>query len=175
MKTEFKVVIVCIAAILSCNVNAQSSNTFEKGKHAFGVGIHSGIVLGNLDDAYSSYVGADVYYLYGVSNRFFVGASTGFSNYFGKTISESGIDTDVDDLQFIPVTASIRFNPFKNFFMGPDVGYAIGINDGNDGGFYISPRASYVLNGKFLLHLGYRSISLDDNLGAIQFGIGYNF
>ncbi len=137
-------------------------------------GLNGGIVVGDFEDAYSSNIGLDLTYLYPISEKFYLGATTGFANYFGESFSIDGLgNIDIDDAQFIPLTASIRVSPFKNFYGGADVGYAVGLNDGNDGGFTAAPRLTYIINEKFPVYLGYRFISLDEDLGAIQFGVGY--
>ena len=166
-----------IAAVGLSNALIAQINSLEKGTHHFGVGLNGGITVGDYEDIYSSNIGLDLFYLYGLSNRFLIGGSTGFASYFGKEINLAGIGTiDYDDAQFIPLAASLRFSPFKNFIAGADIGYAFGINEGNDGGFYASPRATYMLNGRFPLFVGYRLIDLDEaSLGSLQFGLGYKF
>lgn len=167
-----KTAIIVLSLALTQLFYAQDSTAK---KEYFGIGINGGFTLGDYEDIYGSNVGLDIVYLRQINRKIYLGGATGFTNYFGDTVTELGIEVEYDDLQFIPIAASLRFNPFKNFYVGPDVGYAIGINDGNDGGFYVSPRVSYLLNEKLLFYAGYRSISLDNSLGSLQFGIGYNF
>lgn len=155
---------------------AQLLNT-DGQSHHFGIGLNGGVTVGDYEDIYSSNLGIDLFYLYGLSDKFYLGASTGFANYFGEDVNLSGLgEVEFNDAQFIPVAGSLRFSPFSNFIVGADVGYAIGVNDGNDGGFYASPRATYMINGKLPVFAGYRTIDLDgESLGSIQFGIGYKF
>ncbi len=144
-------------------------------KEVLGFGINGGVTIGNYSDSYISNIGLDFYYLRNITGRFYAGATVGFTNYFGSSETIQGATIENNDLQFIPVAVSLRFNRFKNFLIGTDVGYAIGTSEGNDGGFYASPRISYVLQDKWVLYAGYRSISLDDALGSIQFGLGFTF
>ena len=63
-----------------------------------------------------------------------------------------------------------------NFTLGADVGYAIGINDGNDGGFYYSPRAPYSVSEAIDIVAAYRGVSVNggswDVISAgVEFGI----
>ncbi|MEM6359659.1 MAG: outer membrane beta-barrel protein [Bacteroidota bacterium] len=171
-----RIVTIVVMMVSSLLCNGLKAQTLEKGSHNFGVGLTGGIVIGDFEDAYSSNIGVEAVYFYGLTDRISIGASTGFTNYFGDDFTEAGITTEVDDAQFIPLTGSFRFSPFPKFFVGGDIGYAIGINDGNDGGFYASPRANYLIADKFIVNAGYRLIDLDGgSLGAIQFGIGYKF
>ena len=172
-----KVAILSVAFMAITSISLAQVQDVAKGTHNFGVGLNAGVTIGDFEDSYSSNIGLDLFYLYGVSERFFVGGTTGFANYFGEDVNIAGLgEVDLDDAQFIPVAGSIRFSPFSNFLVGADVGYALGVNDGNDGGFYASPRATYMFNGKLPLFAGYRLIDLDgESLGSIQFGIGYRF
>ena len=101
---------------------------------------------------------------------------TGFSNAFGKSIDIGIGSVDVPDVQFIPVAASGRFNASDEFTIGADLGYALGLNDGNDGGFYYRPIVGYGVSDNIELSLSYTGISLDGatwstiNLG-VNFGL----
>lgn len=179
MKTKnsvFFVVFITLTILACTKVNAQLMGNIDV-KHNFGFGVSGGIILGNYEDIYSGNVGLDLYYLYNFAEKFYVGGSTGFTEYFGEEEIVPGLgNVEYDNAQFIPVAASFRFSPFKNFVAGPDVGYAIGINEGNDGGFYASPRGTYFINGKFPVFAGYRVIIIDKKgLGGPLFGIGYKF
>ncbi|WP_299361541.1 hypothetical protein [Winogradskyella sp.] len=169
--------LISIVFLITALGSIAQTITLEKGSHNFGIGLNGGIVIGDFEDSYSGNIGVDLFYLYGFSKRFYAGASTGFANYFfDESAMLSGIQVETDDLQFMPIAVSFRVSPFKNFFGGTDIGYAIGINDSNDGGFYISPRATYFIKKRIPIFLGYRNISLDSNsLSSIQFGIGYTF
>ena len=48
------------------------------------------------------------------------------------------------------------------FTVGLDLGYAVGINDGNDGGVYYRPMFGYNINEKIQLNASYRGVSLGD-------------
>ncbi|WP_299362718.1 outer membrane beta-barrel protein [Winogradskyella sp.] len=172
-----KVVILVVTILASVNLVTAQIQDVQKGQHNYGIGLNAGVTVGDFEDAYSSNIGIDLFYLYSISERFYLGGSTGFANYFGEEINRLGSGTiELDDAQFIPLAGSVRFSPFRNFLVGADVGYAFGVNEGNDGGFYASPRLTYMVNGNMPIFIGYRTISFeDDNLGSIQFGIGYRF
>ena len=137
------------------------------------LGVHGGPVVGDYDELFSANLGFDISYLYGLSDHFYLGVATGFTNYFGEDLTINGIDLETDDAQFVPVAGSVRFSPIPHILVGADIGYAIGLNDGNDGGFYASPRLTYTWRN-FQVFGGYRLISFaDENLGSIQFGFAY--
>ena len=161
---------VCFAFVNSSIAQIDISNE----KSHFGLGINGGVTIGDYDDTYSSNMGIDIIYLYSLSSKFHVGFTTGFANYFGKEIeNEFQPITEFDDLQIVPITASLRISPFKNFLGGVDIGYATTLDSEIGGGFYASPRATYLIQGKIPVFAGFRMISLDERLNAVQFGIGY--
>ena len=139
----------------------------------FGLGVNGGVTIGDYSNVYSTNLGVDIIYLYSVSSRFHIGATTGFANYFYENgSSDPNLRGDLEDVQFLPITASIRLSPLRNLLAGGDIGYAVGLDDGNDGGFYASPRLTYLFAGRVPIFLGYRTINLDNNLASVQFGIG---
>ncbi|MGD1839723.1 MAG: hypothetical protein ACFB0B_02345 [Thermonemataceae bacterium] len=168
-----KIIFITIIAFVGIIVTTEAQ-TIEKGSQIYGIGLNGGFVVRDFEEIYSANIGIDLFYLYAISDRIALGASTGFANYFGDEITmASGMTEDVDNAQFIPVAGSVRVSPIRNIILGADVGYAIGVNEDNEGGFYLSPRATYLINEKFPLFTGYRSIDIDGiNLESIQFGIG---
>lgn len=118
----------------------------------FRAGIHGGLVVGDFSEAYSFVLGLDIYHHWGVSKALDLGIATGFSNAFGETQESSSFN----NAQFLPVAGSLRIYPTSGFKIGGDVGYAVGIDKGNDGGFYYKP-----------------SIGIDMNGGTKEFNISY--
>lgn len=153
-------------------VHAQQGN--------FKVGIHAGLPTGTLSDAYSFNLGLDIAYLWNVSDIIKLGATTGFSNYFGKEINGSiwgqSYSIDIEDAQIIPVAATAKFNVAQRFFIGTDLGYAFFIGDDTStGAFYYQPKVGYDFN-KSELYLSYKGMSQDGtNIGSVNLGYAYNF
>lgn len=173
---KVKELIFLLAIIIYSKSNAQII-TNKNSEHHYGLGINGGITLGTYDDSYSNNVGIDLYYLYNIHRKLYIGGSTGLANYLGNNLNilVNG-NEKLKNALFIPLLASLRFSPYKNFLVGPDIGFAIRLNSGNDGGFYISPRVTYFIEGKFPVFAGYRLINLNGKgLGSIQFGLGYKF
>lgn len=125
------------------------------------LGINLGLPVGDASDFSSFSLGVDANYLWNVSESVDVGVATGFTNAFGKTFEILGQDFDGEDVQFIPIAAAGRFHVTDKFRAGADIGYAIGINDGNDGGFYYRPILAYGLSESMEVNFSYTGISLD--------------
>lgn len=167
-----KIILVAVVALFGFTMNAQDAQ--------FKVGINGALPIGDAGDAYTFSVGLDVAYLWNVSEKFDAGVATGFTNAFGDEISGSilGIPftADVEDAQFIPIAGAARYNVSSDFFLGADVGYAVGINDGNDGGFYYRPKVGYNFSEKISVNFSYTGIALDggsfDTIGlGVEFGL----
>lgn len=86
----------------------------------------------------------------------------GYNHFFGED--------DFDDIQFLPVAATARLG-LAVLELGLDLGYAIGLSDGNDGGFYYRPKVGFSFFGIGLIG-SYTGISVDGgtyssvNIGA---------
>ena len=124
-------------------------------------GISAGLPIGDAGDAWTFNVTLDVSYLWEVGENFNAGVTTGYSHSFGDSIDTGFGSFDVEDAQFVPLAGAARFAISEEFTLGADLGYAIGIDDGNDGGFYYAPRAQYSVSEALDVVLAYRGISLD--------------
>ena len=132
----------------------------------FNVGVSAGIPSGDFSDFYSFAIALDVEALWEVSENFEAGIATGFNSSFLKS------DFDGDNASFVPLAAAARFGISGGFALGADVGYALGVNDGNDGGFYYAPKAMYGVSDSLDLVLSYRGFSNDGStLAQIALGI----
>ena len=159
-----KMTLFCLTALLGIAL-IQAQGQFRAGGHL-------GLPIGDAGDLATFAIAVDLGYLFEISDEFDAGVTTGYSHSFGDEVS----GFDIDDVQFIPVAASGRFEVAPDFTLGADLGYAIGINDGNDGGFYYSPRAQYSVSDAIDIVAAYRGISEDGgswdiiSLG-VEFGI----
>ncbi|AWX46295.1 hypothetical protein HME9304_03327 [Flagellimonas maritima] len=132
----------------------------------FKAGIGAGLPIGDAGDLATFAIAVDLGYLFEVSDDFQVGPTVGYSHSFGEETDivvdgEEIGNVEVDDVQFIPIGGAARFNLSETFSLGADLGYAIGVNDGNDGGFYYSPRAAYSVSEALDIVFAYRGVSLD--------------
>jgi hypothetical protein len=146
----------------------------------FKVGANFALPVGDAADFSSFSIGLDAAYLVEVSEKFALGGATGFTNAFGKTDTFTAlgysVDIDYEDVQFIPVAAAARFYATDKFYAGADLGYAIGINDGNDGGFYYRPRLGYNFTDMIGANFSYTGISLDGgDWSTIGIGVEFSF
>ncbi|MGB5435835.1 MAG: outer membrane beta-barrel protein [Maribacter sp.] len=159
-----KVVLVASLALIGFSMNAQDG---------FKLGANLGLPVGDAGDVSGFSVGLDAQYMFETAGEFDLGVATGFTNSFGKTIGDSTFSIEVDDVQFLPLAGVARYKASEEFSIGADLGYALGINDGNDGGFYYRPTVGYAVSEGIEINASYTGISLDGgtwstvNLGVL--------
>ncbi|GGD08209.1 hypothetical protein [Hyunsoonleella pacifica] len=150
MKKLFFVAIIAIFGSLSVNAQGQ-----------FNAGISGGIPIGDAGDFSTFAIAVDLGYLFEISDDFDAGGTIGYSHSFGEEQTFGSITIEAQDVQFLPIAGSARFEVAPSFTLGADLGYALGINDGNDGGFYYSPRAQYSVSEAIDIVAAYRGVSRD--------------
>lgn len=154
------------------------------------IGAHVGLPVGDASKVSTFNVGADVSYLYPVTEQFRVGATTGYSHFFGKEVktpsSVSALGITIDglpqvsvkkslDYGIIPVAASAEYDIAENFFLGADLGYAVSTIKDAEGAFYYQPKVGYKLSNVDLT-LSYKGMSQKEvNLGTVSLGAAYRF
>lgn len=147
------IVLTALAVFGFSQINAQEGN--------FKVGAFFGLPMGDFSDTHSFNAGVDIAYLFNIVDSFQVGPATGYSHSFGKTETISSgiisIEIEYEDMQFIPLAAAARFN-LDALYFGADLGYAIGIDDGNKGGVYYRPKVGYNF-GPLAAFLSYTGVS----------------
>jgi hypothetical protein len=169
-----KKIILTVAAVFVLSfANAQDGG--------FKAGIHAGLPMGDIKDSFSFAVGLDLAYLWSISDKFQAGLTTGYAHYLGKseTVDLGGgfsATYDTEDGGFIPLAATAQYSVAENFFVGADLGYAIGVSPSeNKGGFLYQPKVGYQTE-KFELYAGYKGISVDQGtFSSVNLGFNYKF
>ncbi len=162
-----KVVIVAVLALIGFSVNAQDG---------LKLGANLGLPVGDAGDISGFSIGIDAQYMFETAGDFDLGVAAGFTNAFGKTIGDDSFSIEIDDVQFLPLAGVARFNASEEMSVGVDLGYALGISDGIDGGFYYRPTVGYAVSDNVEINASYSGISLDGgtwstiNLGVL-FGL----
>ena len=151
------------------------------GQGVFKAGAVLAIPTGDAAEFSGFGLGADVYYMFGKEDAWLnFGPTVGFRNYFGKEIEADlfgeTFSIDIGDVQFLPLAGAFRAKAFGLLNWGTDIGYAVGISDGNDGGFYFRPIVGVDIADAIEVNASYELISLDGgNWNALTFGILFEF
>jgi len=143
----------------------------------FKVGGNLGLPAGDISDYYKVSAGLDLYYMFGESKDAFLkfGATSGFL-YYADDVSGG----DFKDASFIPIAGAARITFLSTLTFGPDIGYAIGldelvINDGTDSGFYWRAVLGIDLGNTIELNAFYHSISAGTVFSSVGGGILFIF
>lgn len=143
---------ILILALLSHTVFAQEG---------FKIGLQGGIPLGDLDDQLSLVAALDVGYMWALGEVVDLGPASGYIIGFTDKFDQASPFADLPNVQFVPAAASLRIWPSNSFSFGADGGYAIGINEGNDGGLYVRPVIGFLFSALTEINLSYTNVSLD--------------
>ena len=131
----------------------------------FKAGIHAGVTIGDAADLSNVGLGLDLYQHWGISKKIDLGFATGIQYYFGLDstidIGPQAITTRGEDTIYAPLAALFRFYPVKSINLGGDIGYAVGLNDFTEGGFYYRPTLSFDLSPSSALNFSYAAIEGD--------------
>lgn len=125
----------------------------------FKFGVDAGLPMGDIKDAYTFNLGANAAYMWnGVAEGFDVGVGVSYNMYFGKEEEVFGETFKNENVSFLPIYATANYSFTENIFAGADLGYAVGLTDGIDGGFYYQPKVGYQTE-MFEVFIGYKAIS----------------
>jgi hypothetical protein len=157
-----KLLLIAVLGLFSFNAaHAQTGLTGIR------VGVNAGIPVGDVDDYASFKAGADLAYMISLMDIVQVGPMVGYSHYFGKD--------GFDDLQYLPIAASGRLGLPSSFVGGFDLGYAVGLTDGLDGGLYWRPLIGFRFMN-FGVMVSYEGITEDAvDVSSLNVGVEFKF
>lgn len=160
--------IALVATLGLTNLNAQE----------FNLGISAGLPIGDAGDIATFSAIVDANYLFDVSEKFQAGPMASLSYSFGDEIEGSveGFDVSIelDDPIFLPIGGAARYQASEDFTLGLDLGYALGLTDGLDGGFYYAPKVQYGVTETLDIVAAYRGISVDGgSFDIISLGVEF--
>ena len=138
----------------------------------FKIGASIGLPMADAADITSVVLGVDAYYYFTDVDAFFeLGANVGYRNFFGDEF----LGQSIEDGRFLPIAAAARLKFFGIFSGGADIGYAIGLSDYLDGGFYIRPVVGVDILDILELNLSYENISDIATWGNLNVGFLFQF
>lgn len=126
------------------------------------LGVHAGLPIADFTDEVSVVAGLDVGYMWALGEVVDAGFTVGFVNGFPEKYHTGQIVSNLPNIQFAPVGASVRIWPSNSFSFGVDAGQAFGVNEGNDGGLFFRPFLGYLMGPMTEINISYSSIKLDN-------------
>ncbi|AIY12980.1 hypothetical protein [Cellulophaga baltica] len=144
------------------------------GQEGLKFGIKGGLPLENFNDQVGVVLGADFGHMWALSETIDLGIMTGYIHGFPEKFGTEDVSITLPSIQFLPVAASLRIWGSNSFSFGGDIGTAIGLNDGNDGGFYYRPQIGFLMGPSTELNFSYTGIQLDEAAwNTVTLGILY--
>lgn len=158
--------VLCLLLLFGTGLYAQQG---------FKIGLNGGLpVTQEVNDIVSLVAGADLGYHYALGEVVDAGIMVGFINGFPEKFDSGG--ADLPHVQFLPLAASFRIWPSNSFSFGGDAGYALGLNDGNEGGFYYKPLVGYLMGPQTEVSLSYTGIATEGlSWATVNLGVLYTF
>lgn len=140
------------------------------------LGIQGGLPFNDFNSEVGEVVGVDIGYMKALGEVVDIGVMAGFLNGFPEKYERENPLVDFPHVQFVPLAGSVRIWPSDSFSFGGDVGYAFGINSGNEGGLYYRPIVGYLLGPKTEINLSHTNIKLENrDWTTVTLGILYTF
>lgn len=138
------------------------------------VGVSASLPLGDFSNAYSFGAQADFAYLFQMNETFKVGPMASLIYYNGDKVGGDEISIKIKDAIFLPIGAHARYL-FDDFFVGADLGYAIGLSpSGMNGGALIRPKVGYNF-GNLAAVASYSAITRSGTISSINLGVEFSF
>ncbi len=137
-------------------------------------GVSASLPIGDFGKVYSFGLQADFAYLFEINETIKVGPMASLFYYKGDKIGNSEFSIKVSDAIFLPVGGHARYL-MDDFFVGADLGYAIGISpSGMQGGVLIRPKVGYNF-GNMAAVASYSAITRSSTIGSINLGVEFSF
>src|ERR1700759_3373764 len=117
MKKLFLALSIICASVLTAHAQ------MAQGDFPFGVCLHLGLPVGDLHNFSSFGLGGEVQGEYAFSEQLTGVVTTGYTNFFGKSVSSLSGTTYKVSYGHIPVIVGARYYPSEEFFVGAQIGY----------------------------------------------------
>ena len=143
------------------------------GQRGMKIGIHGGLPLNDFEEEASIMLGLDAGYRFALGEVVDFGVMTGYIHAFPEKY-HLDYGENLPSIQFVSLAGSVRIWASNSFSVGGDIGKAIGISEGNKGGFYYRPAIGYLMGAQTEVNISYTGISLEEkSWKTLSFGIVY--
>tara|TARA_R110002050_G_scaffold196426_2_gene331365 strand:+ start:70675 stop:71187 length:513 start_codon:yes stop_codon:yes gene_type:complete len=132
------------------------------GQQGMKFGVQGGIPLENFNDQIGIVLGVDFGHMWALSEVVDAGIMVGYIHGFPEKFGTEDALIDLPSIQFLPISASVRVWTSNSFSFGGEIGQAIGINEGNDGGLYYRPQIAYLMGPNTEVNLSYTTVQLEN-------------
>ena len=102
------ILVLALVTGIVINVKAQAPDGFQ-----FGAGIRLALPVGGFSDTHSFGIGGELQGEYGFNEKFSGVITSGYTHFFGKSISVLGTSLKFGSVGLIPIIAGARVYPSK--------------------------------------------------------------
>jgi hypothetical protein len=160
-----------VALFIGTNVNAQ---TTPKSKLRFGIGLEAGAPTGSPINDSNFELGGTARLQYGVGDKFALMLTSGYYNFFGKTISGTP-DIKTGSLGVIPVKAGLKAFFSDNLYFSAEAGAGFEMNQAKNTKLILAPGLGWA-NQKWDVGVRYEDFSgQSNNYGIVGLRLAYGF
>ncbi|MDP5229843.1 MAG: hypothetical protein NWQ38_05580 [Cellulophaga sp.] len=136
--------------------------TTSYSQEGFKIGVQGGIPFNDFNDEVGVVLGANAGYMWALNEVIDLGIMAGYTYGFPEKFGTEDPLTDLPSVQFVPLALSARIWPSNSFSFGVDVGQALGLNEGNEGGLYYRPQVGFLMGAFTELNISYSAIVLEE-------------
>ncbi|HWZ36664.1 MAG TPA: hypothetical protein VNW51_10910 [Mucilaginibacter sp.] len=165
-------VLTGVALFIGTNVNAQNA---PASKLRFGLGLEAGVPTGNVHNTSNFELGGTARLQYGTSDHFALMLTSGYYNFFGKTVSTPTGDIKYSSLGVIPVKAGLKAFFSDNIYFSAEAGAGFEMNRTKNTKLILSPGLGWA-NKKWDVGVRYEDFSgQSNNYGLVGLRLAYGF
>lgn len=175
MKKVTKLLAVAFTAttlFLTSNVKAQ---TTPVNALRLGIGVEGGIPTGSINNFSNFELGGTARLQYGLSNNLALTLTSGYYNFFAKSITINGVTSTPSGQGLVPVKLGIKAFFAQNLYFGAEAGAGFETNYAKNTKLLLSPGLGYA-NKSWDVGVRYESLSgQNDNYGTVALRVAYGF
>lgn len=162
-----------VALFIGTNVKAQ---TTPASKLRFGIGLEAGAPTGNAHDGSNFELGGTARLQYGTSDHLALMLTSGYYNFFGKTIADvNGTEFKTSSQGIIPVKAGLKAFFSDNVYFSAEAGAGFEMNGAKNTKLILSPGLGWA-NQKWDVGVRYEDFSGQSNsYGLVGLRLAYGF
>src|SRR5215217_1860148 len=162
--------IVGVALFIGTNANAQSDSRLR-----FGIGAEVGVPTGAAHDGSNIYAGITPRLQYGADEGLAWTLTSGFYNFFGKSVNGTAGSVKYGDIGMVPVKVGVKGFFAQNIYFGAEAGAGFETNKGGNTKLIVSPGIGFA-NQKWDISARYENFSGQGvNYGLAGLRVAYGF
>jgi len=159
-----------VALFIGTNANAQSDS-----KLRFGIGAEVGVPTGAAHDGSNIYAGITPRLQYGADEGLAWTLTSGFYNFFGKSVNGTAGSVKYGDIGMVPVKVGVKGFFAQNIYFGAEAGAGFETNKGGNTKLIVSPGIGFA-NQKWDISARYENFSGQGvNYGLAGLRVAYGF